>query len=97
MMPIHCDIKTVNAVNAIKDKYFFIPKAVQQPAAMKIAPSILPVTFRQCSFSSFFNSWLMFSTGESFHIQMELTKIIPQATNSSNGYLLLICKIEVVN
>lgn len=48
MMPIHCDIKTVNAVNAIKDKYFFIPKAVQQPAAMKIAPSILPVTFRQC-------------------------------------------------
>ena len=63
-MPIHCDIKTVNAVNAIKDKYFFIPKAVQQPAAMKIAPSILPVTFRQCSFSSFFNSWLMFSFTE---------------------------------
>ena len=43
------------------------------------------VTFRQCSFSSFFNSWLMFSTGESFHIQMELTKIIPQATNRSNA------------
>lgn len=65
----------------------------QQPAAIKITPSILPVTFRQCSFSSLSNSWLMFSTGESFHIQMELTKIIPQATNSPNGYLLLICKI----
>ena len=93
MIPIHCDIKTVNAVNAIKDIYFFIPKAVQQPVAIKIAPSILPVTFRQCSFSYLSNSWLMFSTGESFHIQMELTKIIPQATNSPNGYLLLICKI----
>lgn len=78
MIPIHCDIKTVNAINAIKDIYFFIPKVVQQPAAIKITPSILPVTFRQCSFSSLSNSWLMFSTEESFHIQIELTKITPK-------------------